>query len=296
MQKTTFMLRFSTILFVSLFFAGCTKQPIKSDTLKPDKQTLLTKLSDFNQARAKAHDVQAGAKCSGFWSCLTYATKVAGADIGGAVVGIVGVKEAAGALGIATGGTGAAAVMVTAGVVVGASASIQAAYTVGGTNPKVKQYGDLVIDPLQFTYLADIGIDHNTVIHDNFYHAAPLDEYYSNKGLTAIEKRAVTSSTLQDITTKVNTASQNYALSNFDFRKYSQTLLNNNLINPDIKDVLDLFMDAYTVVDTKEDLGNVVNYYIAEVANSGLDDDSKEALVGGLIVASQSPFYFLNNF
>lgn len=296
MKTSSVLTGFAFILIIGVIISGCSKQHTETNTSQANTLELLNKLSTFNKSRASLNGNTLRGGCSGFWGCLGKVLAVAGADIAGAAAGIVGVKEAAGAVGIATGGTGAVVVMATAGAITGAGASYTAAFTAVADTPNAHKLGNLTIDAQQFNYLANTGIEHNFVIYDHFYNGGTLQEYYNTKGLSDLEKRAIESNLMRDVATKVNSASEEYTLSNFDFRKLSQRLVNDGLVNPEIKNVLDLFMDAYVVCDSEQAVGEVISYYMTEVVNSGLSSDDKEVLVGSLFVASQSPFFFLDNF
>jgi hypothetical protein len=295
MKKSTVLSGLPLLLLFTLIVASCSKKQTETRPSQPNTAELLNNLSSFNKSKINSRGATLRA-CSGFWSCLGQAAKVAGADIAGVASGVVAVKEIAGAFGLATGGTGAAVVMITGGAIAGAGASYAAAFTAVADTPTVHKYGNLTINAQQFTYLSPIGVDHNTVIHDNFYYGAPLQEFYNVKGLSDIEKKVVESPAMSTVKAKLRTAGEEYTSTNFDFGKLTQRLQNDGLINPEIKNVLDLFMEVYTTSENEEQMTATINYYISEVANSGLHDDDKEALVAAFVVASQSPFYFLDNF
>ena len=280
-----------TLSFLCLLSVSCKKQ--SAEIAKPvSDAALLAKLTNYNQQHTNAPS----ARCSGFWSCLGYVASVAGADIIGAGTGIITVKEAAAAIGVATGGTGAVATMVGAGVITGAGASYAAARTASSTyTPDPLKYGNLeILLPEEFSYLSTVGVEHNDVIHNNFYHEEPIATYYEQKGLNEEQVSVLESDIMKNAQAQLQEASKEYTASNFDFKTLSQRLLDQKLVSTSVKDVLDLFMERYTICETKDEMQEVINYYIATVRDSELGTDDKEALMASFMVASQSPFYFLS--
>ncbi len=235
-------------------------------------------------------------KCRGFWGCLGYVTSVAGADILGAATGVVAVKEAGVALNVATGGTAGTAVMVGAGVIVGAGASYTAARTYDSSYVKDSvRYGKLRITlPTNFIGFANNGIEHNNVIHNYFYSGVPLTGYYSQ--FSSDHQKLLTSTIVANAQNFVNQQSATYATNGFNYRTFSQSLVQNKNISANVKLIFDLFMDKYVTCQTNQEIEDTVNYYINQVnASVSLTATDKQALISGLMVASESPYYFLDN-
>lgn len=265
---------------------------------KNSNADLLEKLHEYNQYDLSNLNYREG--CSGFWDCLGHVTAVAGADIVGAATGVVAVKEAALVLGATTGGTGGAILVAGAGVVAGAGASYVAhkeLKSIQSTPPTTPQarYGNLSIRvPVEFEYLSNVGIEHNTVIHNSFFNNEPLDNYYRSINLTENQKDVLNSEKMLEAIAIIDEGSAEYVINNFDYRNYTQKMVNEGLFTTNLKNVMDLFLQKYLSCTQDVQIENTINFYIEQVATSNLSLTEKEALIGAFMVASQSPYYFLN--
>lgn len=266
----------------------------KQVELKPVKESLNSRLLTFNN---NLPVVSSKANCSGFWDCLGYAASIAGADIAGAAAGGVGVAELAGAVGVATGGTGAVVVIVGGAVITGAGASYAAGLE---SDPRFDRdnlsYGNLNIHvPAEFVELSNVGEDHNTVIHNYFVKSGNIDDY--KKNLFTPEQLAVfNSSSFTNMTNSINDASRRYVQNDFDVKTLTSDLVNAKTITTNMKDVLDLFLDRYVRVGSFQEIESLVNFYISEVSRSqSLTKIEKQSLICSFLVASESPFYLFEN-
>lgn len=261
-------------------------------TATPKKQSkLISELAAYNQtAQSTAFSKR---KCSGFWGCLGYVSQVAGADIIGAATGVVGVSQSAAALGVATGGTGAVVVMAGAGVVCGGGASYAAARTYDPHYVKDNlEYGTQAIEvPEEFQGLSNVGINHNTVLHNNFFNGESLDSYYNaNFDIKQIE--LLKSDYMKEVNKEVTAASVDYAKNNFDYKGFTQRMVDQKYFTEDMKSVMGLFLEKYVTCKEDLELEETINYYIQAVSKSGLTTVEKQALIASFMVASESPFYF----
>lgn len=249
-------------------------------------------MAAYNKAKIKPSYAE---KCSGFWNCLGHVTKVAGADLIGAAAGVKAVKEVATVLNVATGGTGGTAVVVAGGVIAGAGASYAAARTVNQEHtPDSLKYGYLQITiPEDFLYLSNIGIEHNDVLHNNFFYNSSLTEYTQNLSLEQAE--VIYSEQMQEARNIINSLSAEYVSSGFDYQTFTTNLYENNFLSSDLKDILNLFLEVYYSCESEEEITEIINYYMSEISIFELDLTDKEALISAFMVASESPFYFLNS-
>lgn len=281
------------MLLLSLaFFSSCTNEEKPVALAKNSSAVLLKNLSNYN-------DLTVGnlyqSKCSGWLDCLGSVVVVAGADILGAATGVVAVKEAALILGATTGGTGGVALVVGAGVVVGAGASVAAAQTIKSSKDLGGdiRFGNLTINlPNEFQYLSEVGIEHNMVINDIFNNR-PINVYYDYKKFSEQQMDVLDSEILAESIAKINTISTNYGVNEFNYLKLNDDMFEAGFLTKNMKDVLDLFMKEYTSILDDDDIENVVNFYINEVAKSNLNETEKQGLIAAFMVASQSPYYLL---
>ena len=279
-------------LLTGMILTSCNKNTAdtNSSPRRLTKAELYADLKAFNAA----HGVRP--ECSGFWSCLGKVAAVAGADITGAAAGIVGVSEAAAALGIATGGTGAIVTMAAGGAISGGGASYAAAKAVyTAVAPNEEKYGNLNLDiPLEFHPLSDVGIKHNNAMYNIFFGGQELnDSYYT--GTLGVDRKYLPVVNSEIYQQKVQVASdlgRDYVASGFDYAFLTNRAYETGLITDDMRQILYSFMEAY---GTGADMENVINHYISVVDRSELTDIERTALISGFIVASESPYVFYNN-
>ncbi|WP_149695007.1 hypothetical protein [Chitinophaga sp. CF418] len=275
-----------------MILTSCSKKTAdtNSSPRRLTKAELYADLKAFNAA----HGVRP--ECSGFWSCLGKVAAVAGADITGAAAGVVGVSEAAGALGIATGGTGAVVVMAAGGAIAGGGASYAAAKAVyTAVAPNENKYGDLNLDvPLEFHDLSDVGIKHNNAMYNIFFAGQEVtDSYYTGALGVGREYLPVLNNEIyQQRVAAASNLGRDYVSSGFDYAFLTNRAYETGLITDDMRQILYSFMEAY---GTGADMENVINHYISAVDQSELTDIERKALIAGFIVASESPYVFYNN-
>jgi hypothetical protein len=303
MKKVFFMLT------VVALISSCSKQNEElTIATNGNDIKLLTSLISYN----KKNNVLQVVDCEGFWDCLGHVTAVAGADIAGAGAGVVGVAGSATALNIATGGTAGTVVLIGAGAISGAGASYLAHKTIKALVPAKAAVGlvnanfsyieynasykfgnlDIVI-PTSYRYLENVGKHHNMVIHNSFFNNEPLSSYYNYLNLNLSQRQLFQSENFRKINNKIEQASIIFAENNFDYKEFTQTMVDKKLFTKNMKDVLDLFLTSYIGSTDFGKIERLINFYIIEVSNSQLNELEKQALITSFIVASQSPFYML---
>lgn len=288
-----------SVVLLSVFFViSCSKEENIEKNQEVLNSKLLNELSNFNQTNSlnTNNTLSKARPCKGFWGCLGYVSMVAGADIIGAGAGVTSVSGAAAALGVATGGTGAIVVMSGAGVVCGAGASYAAGRSYDPTYlNQTLNYGQLnIIVPEEFIEFSNVGIDHNKVIHNNFYNNTPIQNYY-NSNFDIKQTEILNSSNFINTTQIVKNASVEYVRNNFDYKTFTQKMLNEKYFTINMKGVMDLFLEKYFTCKEDTDFQEVINYYIDVISNSELKKLEKQALIASFMVASESPFYFYND-
>lgn len=72
-------------------------------------------------------------------------------------------------------------------------------------------------------------------------------------------------------------------------------MLDKNYYTKNMKEVTDLFLEKYFNCSNVNEIEITINFYIDEVSKSNLLEIEKQALIASFIVASQSPFYLLEN-
>lgn len=279
-----------TFAMLSIIFSSCSND----ENRNIDNEKIFKNLENFNSTTIN-QNLSSKKKCSGFWDCLGYVSQVAGADIIGAGTGVVVVKEAAAAFGAVSGGTGAVVVMAGAGVVCGAGASYAAARTADPNYIKTNiEFGNLNLKiPTEYSGFQNIGIKHNNVIHNNFYYGEPIENFYSNYNVD--ENKILKSSIVLNANQILKLESTNYVNNNFDYKIFTQKMVDKNYYTINMKRVTDLFLEKYFSCTENIEIENTINFYINEVSNSNLLENEKQALIASFIVASQSPFYLLDN-
>lgn len=301
MIKTTLFNK--TILFTTICMLSfsCQKQELtthKSITHTPSNTTLVNNLSFYNSTHGNS--LTARAACNGWWDCIGFSLGVAAGDIIGAGGTIQGSGIILTAAGITTGGAGGIALTVVVGAVGAAGGSYAAYKTMAPTklDQNAPKLGPLNINkPATLsTVFFEVGVEHNMVLHNHFFNAVPLDEYYDHKGIVnRQELDLLHSAQVADLYNKISRAGSVYGRTG-DYRAMSQTLLNDHLITGKVKEVLDLFIEEYLTCTDFPQLEPLINYYMNQVdAAEDLSEDEKKALFGSFLVASQSPYYFSTN-
>lgn len=279
-------------LLTGMIFTSCNKNTADTNS-SPKRLTKIELYADLKAFNA-AHAVRP--ECSGFWSCLGKVVAVAGADITGAAAGVVGVSEAAAALGIATGGTGGVVVLAAGGAIAGGGASYAAAKAVyAAAAPNDKKYGNINLNiPLEFSGLRDVGIKHNNAMYDVFFGGQELtDSYYTGTLRVSSEYLPIIHSEIyQQRLQAASNLGRDYVFSGFDYAFLTNEAYETGLITDDMRQILYSFMQAY---GTGADIESVIDHYITAVDQSELTGVERQALIAGFVVASESPYVFYNN-
>lgn len=286
------------LIFGFFFIVSCEKNPEDITNVIQHQSSLTTNLTQFNNKYKTNfnNDIQ----LRGFWKTLAGVVAVAGADVIGAGAGIYAGKEIAALAGAATGGTGAAVVAGVCGVLGAAGTSIAAGNQVFGLiyNPNsnnsfnpVEYYENLAIQyPVEFSEFNNIGHNHNKKLF--LYSTTGL--LYNNNN--EIEQYLNSNSEWIEVTNKLEESILKYESQyENDIYKLIDDLYNDSLISFKMKEVYYLFFNAYQVDLQENDLINLINYYITSISSSNeLSITEKRALISSFSVASESPFWWLN--
>ena len=220
----------------------------------------------------------------------------------GAFAGAKAVGAIAGTIAVGSGGTGApvaAGVVIAASVVVGAGASIAAGVKINDATSKKtpnksnNSFGKKLfiqnLDvkyPIKYSYLSEVGKLHNIEVN-NFFTKKHSNKSSSNDILNSVE--------FNDINNKIQLSVNNYVDNDFNIEKFTDDLLEKELIDEKMKLVYDIFFDIYNNSSNSKNIQDIVNFYIEAIANTNvLSEDEKRNLIISFSVASESPFYWSN--
>lgn len=173
-------------LLLCVVFASCSEMTDFVNSREVKKKELSLVFEGLNDSLMLVPHRGNFVSTRGFWDQFKRAVALAGADFAGACGGIYATKEAALALGGATGGTGAVVVMGVAGVLCGASASILAAddlnsrisidencdLTATTTQVYTASTKDVTVDyvqldfPPEYDYVNVLGGMHNVIVQE----------------------------------------------------------------------------------------------------------------------------------
>ncbi|HOV43972.1 MAG: hypothetical protein IPO46_06460 [Chitinophagaceae bacterium] len=253
------------------------------------KQEIVSGLQNFDVSR---NGSTLGTTERKWWQTVLNVASVVVADAGGFYGGVQGSVAVAGAVGLATGGTGVAVVAGVAGTIAAAGSSNLAYQGLNWRGANQIHYGSLTITlPEKYRFLGPVGRDHNTVIHNNFFNSLPLESYYRPL-LDESQIRVIEHEKMQETFTFVKNLGLSYAQRNFDFNYFANELMSKQLMTIDGKEILSAFFNKYKVCSSPTDMENLINYSINIVAESRLNEIEKESLIGAFIIASESPFYY----
>ena len=253
---------------------------------------LLNKLSTYNEnSTSKTIVEEAGKK---WWQTLLDIITVAGADIGGAYAGVVGSSHIIGAVGLATGGLGAAIVGGAAGLLGGAGASNAAWHGVHRPVSGSLGYGNLSISvPAEFNYLSNEGRNNNYVLHNFFINSGNITDFYRTF-LDDEQIKVMVSQPMNDLKSSIEeSVTNNFAtVESTSFGSFCSDLVRKGLMTRMGQSTLNLFFEKYRRCNSPESMQGLINYYIAEIYNSSVSVLEKRSLIASLMVASESPFYW----
>ena len=296
----------------SSIFYSCSRD-IENDAIERSKVEFLNELEFFNSNyqlniidKQKKQSLHAKKKCN-WWCKLKNVLVVASYDIIGAGAGAAAVQVVAAGLGVATGGTGYAIVTGAAAIITGAGASIDAANSLehmqlneddtGGpiAAKSSKTFGKKMITenldiryPPQFDNLKDIGKLHNEEV--NTFYNKKKSKLAKIKGNNILDSKEFIK-----INNEIKSSVKKYVANDFNTDGLISELLNKNLVSENMALVFNKFFKIYNNSEKRENIQDIVNFYISAIANTNvLSDADKTALISSFSVASESPFYWLN--
>jgi len=314
--------KFFTIIGLFVLAVGiysCSEH--ESVQVQDSHAVMLDNLKAFNNDFIKKHPQSAASQRGGFWGKVLQVAAVATGDLSGAAAGVWGVQKLAIAAGAATSGTGYAVVS-AAGAVVGAAGGSYMAYCTvkpracannRGGLPELIEYEDrydinFEITNPKFVNLNELGYLHNSILEESYYGGISQKDWLTAKSISGTSYLLKTASE-DDSKSLMNTLFQSSELANvksgisnaigkysqddkFDYKVLLQSLLNDQLINQNLYDVLDLFLNVYNKAESFEDFETIIKFYVAEIENSNLNDTEKEALLAAFSVAAKSPYFW----
>ena len=307
--------KLSVLLITCLMLFSCSSRDIENDADENSKVEFLNKLENFNvNYQLNVIDKQEKSssrfkkKC-GWWCKLGNAAVIAGADIVGAGAGAASVQVIAAGVGAATAGTGYAIVTGAAAIISGAGASIAAAdaqtqsdedHTDEGNDGKLaekssKTFGKkMIIENLNIEYpsrfynLKNIGKLHNEEVN-NFYNNKK-SKLAKTKGNDILD-----SEEFIKINYEIKNSIKKYVSNDFNIDELTSELLRKKLISENMSLVFDKFFRIYNNSKKGKNIQDIVNFYINSIANTDvLSNSDKAALISSFSVASESPFYWIN--
>lgn len=258
------------------------------------------KLNDFNdtyQSKIGYHP-HSNNKCSQCWGSWGDFFVVAGADIAGAGAGAKAVSTIAAALNLGTGGTAGTTLVVGAAIVTGVGASVAANNSLDNKNSTIykESIANLNIKyPEKFDYLKNIGKFHNDRVYVLL--ANNIKDYYcydNNKTNSDLET-LLSSQEWNNIIFDLNNSISDYNISK-DIYDLTENLNEKSLISTNSKLVLNSFFNIYNQSENSHNIEDIINFYIDAVASEqSLTLSDKESLISSFSVASESPYFWINN-
>ena len=290
-----------SILAGTFLFVGCKKD----ERIENKSQTIIhQELYKLNSAISSNINIMKYRKeSSGFWSkfgnTVGKVCAIAGSDITGAAAGVVATAKISAALGIATGGTGAVAVSVSAGVICGAGASYVTGKAVSKdaeseAKPIVQQ--DRVIGKRNWDYL-NVGEMHNSTLSHffNSYDCIDINELttfvlslnnFIGDNLFYSEEWSFFMQEAMDY-------ANDYVENEFSINQLMDSYLQNGYLTSNIYDVLLSFFDIYLYMENLDDTEYLVDSYVEFVEETDyLSEIEKKALLSAFAVANYSPYYW----
>ncbi len=236
-----------------------------------------------------------------FWDDLGTVLTVAGADIVGAGMGVWASKEIAGTVGLATGGAGGAAVCIAGGVIAGAGASVETVRHLSSENIDgfISQgishrttIAQLDIEyPKEYNYLKNVGKEHNVMVINLM--EGKRDSEYKFKNPTV--ESVLNSKWMKDMNIEIKSEVAKYVNNGLNIDQLTESVCEKGYITKNMALVYNLFFNIYNRSRNKKNIENIINYYMKMVTKTKiLTPKEKEALIASLSVASESPFYWLN--
>lgn len=226
-----------------------------------------------------------------WWQSVLNACTVVGADVAGAIGGVHATGAVATTIGLATGGTGFVAVAGTAAVIGGAGASNGAYQSLHRTLPVTPGFGNLQISlPKTYAALLLAGREHNEVLDQCFAKGRPLSVFYLPK-LRAEQVALIESQLMQGHLQTLRSMGEQHILQQGNPETLAAHLVSSGLLPKSNSNIFIAFMRKMQVSSSPKDMENLINQSIRLVADSGIRELDKIALISGFLVASQSPFY-----
>jgi hypothetical protein len=226
-----------------------------------------------------------------WWQSVLNACTVVGADVAGAIGGVHATGAVATTVGLATGGTGFVAVAGTAAVIGGAGASNGAYQSLHRTLPVTPGYGNLQITlPKTYSSLLATGRDHNEVLDQCYAKGRPLSVFYLPK-LRAEQVALIESQLMQGYFQTLRSLGEEHIRQQGNPETLAAQLVANGMLPKSNAGAFMAFMQKMQVCGSPKDMENLINQSIRLIADSGIREIEKIALISGFLVASQSPFY-----
>lgn len=281
-----------TLVLFTIIISGCSDNELKKDL--NDKTKLLSTLKEFNKNYLiETNEIGSNNSNKGFWASVGKALTVAGADVVSAGAGIYAGKEIIAVTGMATGGTGAAAVAIGCGVVAGAGGSV-AAYN---STKEAQIMNQLFLSsydityPINFKYLSNFGENHNKELFAILNNYDSLCYIYS---LPENEVEVFKTVEWNDFTLQLNNSIIIYTNTS-DINSLINSSYSSGIITSNMKDIYMLFFEVFNTIECDENVEDIVNFYIQEISNDpSLTLVEKESLIASFSVASESIYLWLN--
>jgi hypothetical protein len=240
-------------------------------------------------------------KALGFWSSFSHALFVGAADVVGAGGGIAAGKEIIGAVGLATGGSGAAVVTVICAASGAAVASISANDMVKKSSASTNKWNNnpLPSFPDQFVTMYNIGVIHNDYISKVSYGGISQNDWISLQYSSADDRKMATTALNHTIFNSL-IKNQYQPIVNYsgslDYLSLTKSYKDLRYISPNVEVVLNEFLEVYLRINNEQDLTAIENFYISKVTDksNGLSDDERMSLLASISVGHHSLEYWYN--
>jgi len=290
-------LRLNILQVFILFFCAtvlicCEKDSDFDNEMDNYNERLFLDLVEFNNSLKNDIDTNEKGFFGDLWNSVKDVVVVAGADIVGAGSGMSAGAEIAAGVGLATGGTGAAVVVVSSGVIAGAGASFAAANALQDKSA-VPTY-DVKFTPVSGYEDYNLGMPHNDALEQIFYgNTSEKDFLY---GLFPTKKSLIDDilsfNEFDEKNSEIENLSQEYVNRDNDIVWLLSESNNKGYITDDMEEVYTLFFEALTYARTSEDFEDIISFYTGEIVSSNLSDLEKNSLYASMSVAAYSLTYW----
>jgi len=291
-MKTKFLTMF--ILFISLGFNSCS--PEEEIQINKEATNLTDQLIKFNDE----YQSTSNQKCDGFLDCVGSVAAIASGDVIGAWATMEAASGIAAAAGVATGGTGAIAVEVGAGILGAAGGSYLTYREIESTKSLQFNNTGYLINlehNNDFLYSDNFGNFHNDMLENHYFGNTSANDWII-ENITEVNSNEIqdvlNSQAWADYFIQLEETTAVYKNSDFDIFKVLDYYYAEDLMTEKTYTFLNLFFEEYLESKTFEDIENVVQFYLTAVENTNeLSKEEKKPIIFALDTAAKSPYFWI---